>query len=143
MSTEQLLNKLKEVGTIINNIGIQTLENYITEERKTAANLQKENDIINAIVTLSDAGIKEQELYELLSKFWDVDSRKEAANYIKLGRYIEWPIIRLKDHLKNNDYTSIEIVKYMHNYNIREKLEHNPNLCELKVEQLKSKLEKL
>ncbi|MFQ9922015.1 MAG: hypothetical protein ACLRVU_00800 [Beduini sp.] len=142
MSIEQLINMLENAGMQIGKLGLEILENYIKEEHKNAEALQRENDVINVVITLSDIGKTENEIYDLLSKFWNIDSRKEATHYINIGRYTEWPYLRLKNHLRNLGYSSLEIIKFTKDYNVREKLKNNPNFCKLNNEQLMSKLMK-
>lgn len=118
------------------------IEDFINKECKAAEDKQRYNDIITCVIALSDVGVKEEDLYELLSKFWNIDSRSDALEYINIGRHLEWPYRRLKSLLKKNGNDNIMIVKYMRENNVREKLENNSKLCELPDEKLKLAVEK-
>lgn len=113
----------------------QTIQNHCDEARK----LQKEDDIIIFVMALSDYGKKEEDIYEALSKYWNIDSRREASEYIHQGRHIEWPINKLKIYLRKS---GIKVSVYMKENHVREKLANNPNLCTLSGEKLKAALEK-
>ena len=133
---------LKQAGIFLKDEGINALKSYINEECRSARENQKYNDIITSIVALSDAGTKEEDLYELLYKFWRIDSRELAKEYISLGRYVEWPYGRLKRLLKSMGYDNYSIIKYMKEYDVRKKLESNSKLCMLSDEKLKAEIEK-
>ena len=70
---------LKKAGVFAKDTAIQAGEEFVHNKCIAAKAEQRENDIIRAVVTLCDAGIKEAALYELLSKHWGIDSRAEAA----------------------------------------------------------------
>lgn len=130
------------VGVVLKDTAKLAGEDFIRKQRQEAAAEQKYNDIIRTVVTLSDAGIKEAALYDLLFRHWRVDSRDEASDYIRIGHTIEWPYMKLREYLESQEYSRVEIVGYMRKYDIRKKLETDPKLCELPVEKLKAKLEK-
>ena len=79
---------LKKAGVFAKDTAIQAGEEFVRNECSAAKAEQRENDIIRAVVTLCDAGIKEAALYELLSKHWGIDSRTEAAAYINKGFFM-------------------------------------------------------
>lgn len=140
---ERVKNRLCSVGLFLRETSIYAINEIIEEECKKSIAKQKENDIIKLVVTLSDVGISESELYTLLSEFWDVDSRREAKKYINIGRHIEWPYHRLKSHLEDEEIPKIDIIKYMKKHKVKDKLKNNPKLCELSIEELKIEVEKL
>lgn len=143
IDAEMIKNYLRGAGVFLKETSIESISESINEECRKSMCEQRYNDIITVVMTLSDVGIKEPELYNLLSKFWGIDSRQEATNYINVGRHIEWPYHRLKSYLISKEVIGIELVKYMRNHNVRDILKNNPELCELSVEELKSKIEKM
>ena len=98
--------------------------------------------IHSCVCRVSDVGTKEEELYELLYKYWKIDSRELAKEYISFGRYVEWPYGRLKRLLKSVGYDNYSIIKYMKEHDVRKKLESNSKLCMLSDEKLKAAIEK-
>ncbi len=138
-----LLNKLMNAGICIKNISEEALLEIIDDERKAAKYRQRENDIIEVIIMLSDMEKKDEELYEILSKYWNIDSRREASEYISIGRHVEWPYRRLKEYLKSEGLSSLEMIKYMKDNDVRKKLSNNSLLCELPEKKLKSEIDKL
>lgn len=144
MAISESINKgLKKAGVFLKGEAATMVEDFIYRECKIAAETQRYNDIIISVISLSDVGVKEQELYELLSKFWNIDSRKDATEYINIGRHLEWPYIRLKLFLEKQGYDGMEIIRYMRENNVRQKLKLNPKLCEVSDEKLKAALEKI
>lgn len=143
IDAEVVKNYLSGAGIFLKETGIEAISEAINEECRKSMFEQRYNDIITLVMTLSDVGIKEPELYNLLSKFWGIDSRQEATNYINVGRHIEWPYHRLRSYLISKEIIGIELVKYMSDYNVRDIIKNNPELCELSVEELKSKIEKM
>ena len=143
MEFRDLIDKLIDMpGVPMKEGAINLLENFINEEYKVAKEEQRYDDIITSVIALSDLGVKDNDLYELLSKYWNIDSRSEATEYINIGRHVEWPYRRLRALLKRSGYDNFRVVKYMKEYNVREKLKNNSNLCELADEKLKSAVEK-
>lgn len=133
---------LKKIGVFAKDTVVQAGEDFVRNECATIRAEQRRNDIITTIVTLCDAGIKEQALYELLSKHWGIDSRIEATTYIKEGRTIQWPLYRLKVLLERQGIVKADWVSYRHKYQVLEKLTANPLLCDLSDEKLKVAIEK-
>jgi hypothetical protein len=133
---------LKKAGVFAKDTAIQAGEEFVHNKCIAAKAEQRENDIIIAVVTLCDAGIKEAALYELLSKHWGIDSRTEAAAYINKGRAIQWPLLRLKAFLERQGIAKADWVSYKNKYQVIKKLETNPALCELSDEKLKAAIEK-
>lgn len=140
--SESIKEYMGEMGTFLKEEGRNQIEEFIRKECKIAKDNQRYNDIITSLIALCDVGVKEDDLYELLSKFWNIDSRSEATEYINIARHLEWPYIRLKSFLKKNGNDNYMIVKYMKEHNVRKKLENNSKLCELPDEKLKLEVEK-
>ena len=84
---------------------------------------------INYKQRLHDAG---------LYKYYSIDSHILTKEYIKLGRNIEWPLMKLKSYLKELGYTHLDIIKYIKEHNVRNQCKENPLLCELSKEDLKN-----
>lgn len=141
--SESFVDYMKKAGVYLKDAAVKSAEVFIRQECNLAKNEQRYNDIIISVVALSDRGAKDQDLYASLSKFWDIDSRNEATEYINIGRHVEWPYIRLKLLLKKNGYDNLAVVKYMNEHNVREKLKGNSKLCELSDEKLKIEIEKI
>ena len=136
---EKLISYAEKASVFLKDGGREGIEQYIQNERRDARSQQKKEDIIKFVIAFSDCGKKEEDIYEALSKYWNIDSRKEASEYIYEGRHIYWPMDKLKTYLKKNGENHIIYMKENH---VREKLENNPNLCTLSGEKLKAALEK-
>lgn len=142
IDNETVKEFMVKAGLVFKEGAEKAIKDFIYIECEKAANEQRYNDIIISIEALSDVGVKEAELYHLLSKFWNVESLSEATEYINIGRHLEWPYKQLRIYLKNIGYDNLEIVKYTQKYDVRKKLQNNPKLCELPDEKLKSAIEK-
>lgn len=143
IDVEMVKKYLRSAGVFLKETSIEAISKSINEECRKSMCEQRYNDIITVVMTLSDVGIKEPELYNLLSKFWGIDSRQEATNYINIGRHIEWPYHRLRSYLISKEIIGIELVKYMKHHKVRDILKNNPELYELSAEELKSRIEKM
>lgn len=131
-----------KVGVVLKDEAIKQFENYINEEVQEAVACERINGILNTIIALCDAGVKEAEIYRLLAEYFGIDSRSEATEYIKQGRTVEFPYRNLKAYLLKQGFDRISMVKFMRSNNVRNKLENNPKLCELSIEKLKMAVEK-
>lgn len=75
---------------------VNAIEDFIKKECKVAKDKQRYDDIITSVVALSDVGVKENDLYELLSKYWHIDSRSEATEYINIRKTFGMAMYKIK-----------------------------------------------
>ena len=129
---------LKELSINLNEEVEETISNKINDLCIQVKQEQKQKDIITCIIILSELNVKEEDLYEILNKYYSIDSRILTKEYIKLGRNIEWPLMKLKSYLKELGYTHLDLIKYIKEHNVREQCKENPLLCELSKEGLKN-----
>lgn len=146
MEKSEIFDLLKRFGVEIKDTSLKAIENefddYIWKQRKIAVEKQKQKDTIAAIVALCDAGItEEKKLHDLLYEHFYIDSRTEADSYIRVAKTVKFPLKKLRDYLKQEGYTLLEIRNFIESKCVKEKLEGNPRLCMLPIEELKDFLE--
>lgn len=114
----------------------------IYKQRKVAVEKQKQKDIVAAIVALCDVGItEEKKLHNLLHEHFHIDSRTEIDSYVRVAKTVNFPLNKLRNYLKQKGYTLLETQNFIKSKHVKEKLEGDPQLCMLSMEELKDFLE--
>lgn len=132
------MNGIKNIQNVLKDVTKEALDDFI----KKAEEKQKNNDIITFVMALSEAGLKVDDLYNFLNKFWGITDILEAKEFIEKGRYQEWPRKKLMDYLLKIGFSRYEIVCYMKEHDVLNKFKTNLKLCELSDEKLKMAVEK-
>lgn len=146
MNLDNLISKLKIAGVFLKDTAVSALQESVDEivfdEKRNAKEQQRKKDIITVLMVLSELNVKKDDMYDLLYRYWQIDSRSEATEFIRIGCTVEYPFRQLRDYLLNNGYSYNEMRNFMENNRVREKLENNPELAKMPIEKLKSEMEK-
>lgn len=98
-------------------------------------------DMERATAAFAELGAGKQQMYELLHKWFGVDSMEEADSYIREGAQFEYPMTLLEEYLNHEGYETIDIIRFKKDHNVVERLRRDPSLANLTAEQLKQRME--
>ena len=129
---------LHQAGVVLKDSVIDYIEQQCREEVAQAKMMQREGDIIVAIMGFIDLKASDMNILELLQKHYGIDSVSEGKKYILDARSF-YQCDKLKAYLGISGATW---VRYKHEHELLEQLKSNPKLLELPVEKLKSYIEK-
>lgn len=105
------------------------------------ASRQFRRDMERATAAFAELGADKQKMYELLRKWFGVDSMEEADSYIRDGAQFEYPVTLLEEYLKHEGYETMDIIRFKRDHNVAERLRRDPSLSSLTPEQLKQRME--
>ena len=128
---------LHEAGVVLKDSVIDYIEEQCREVAY-AKSMQRENDIIAAIMGFIDLKASDMNILELLQKHYGIDSISEGKKYIVDARSF-YQCNKLKAYLGINGATW---VRYKNEHKLLDKLKSNPKLLEMSVEKLKFYIEK-
>lgn len=129
---------LCEAGVVLKDSIVDCIEQKCQEEVAHEKKLQRENDIIAAIMGFIDLKASDMNILELLQKHYKVDSISEGKKYIIDARSF-YQLKKLKDYLGISDETWM---RYRNEHKLLDKLQSDPKLLEMPVEKLKLYIEK-
>lgn len=101
-----------------------------------AADEQFRHDMIQLTAALADLGATRDQMRELMRKWFVVDSMSEIDMYIREGAQVRFPIRRIHEHMVRDGKRSVEIMHFIDNHNVEERLRCDPSLAELETDEL-------
>lgn len=102
---------------------------------------QRKRDVESAIMAFLELKVKDQDIYKLLSKYFDIDSISEASGRLfsaKKSRQIK----ALRKYCCKFGMTSREFREYAIDHNLEEKLADDERLLDMQPEKLKAIIDK-
>jgi len=102
---------------------------------------QEKRDIRAAVRAFFDIKVKDQDVYRLLSEYFNVDSIKEATEYLMDAKKTS-QIIALREYCKSQGMNYREFREYADSHNLDEALLLNKRLLDVPPEKLKLILDK-
>ena len=129
---------LQKAGFLLKDGAVEYIEQCCREEEHHAKEMQRESDILAAIMGFVDLKASDMTILELLQKYFGIDSISEGKQYIIDAR-IYYQCSKLKDYL---GLSGPDWLRYKNEYAVLSKLKNNPKLLEMPVEKLITKIEK-
>ena len=129
---------LKEIGITLKEGAIEYIEQLCRKEVYDAKAIQRENDIVSAIMGFIDLKASDMDILELLQKHFGVDSISDGKRYIVNARSY-YQCNKLKAHL---GLSGVDWVRYKNDNTVLDKLRANPKYLDMPVEKLKAAIEK-
>lgn len=129
---------LQKIGVTLKDGAVEYIEQHCWEEMSDAKAIQRENDIISAIMGFIDLKASDMQIIELLQKHFGVESISEGKRYIVDARSY-YQCDKLKAHL---GLSGMAWVRYKNEHKVMEKLKLNPKLQEMPIDKLKAAIEK-
>lgn len=129
---------VKDKGkALIREVAVRHDDDVRAEER----DCQFRRDMKRATAAFAELGADKQKMYELLRKWFGVDSMEEADSYIREGAQFEYPMTLLEEYLKREGYETMDIIRFKKDHNVVDRLQRDPSLSNLAAEQLKQRME--
>lgn len=129
---------LQTIGVVLKDNIVEYIEQHCREEVSDAKAIQRENDIISAIMGFIDLKASDMDILELLQKHFGIDTISEGKRYIVDARSY-YQCNKLKEHL---DLSGVAWVRYKNEHAVLNKLKSNPKLLEMSPDKLKAYFEK-
>lgn len=141
MDAKKVIN---EAGNIASEAWHGAVNDYSADIRnqtwKEATSYQKKMDVQAAVRAFVELKVKDQEIYQLLSKYFGVDSISEVNEYLfhaKKPRQIK----ALRQLCERQGMQMEQFRTYAKQHKLEERLKENPKLLELTPEKLKDLLD--
>lgn len=149
MSKKTVIEKVSEAGDWLLETAADSIKDakmrredaLYDEGYNEGRNKQKEKDVIAAVEAFLELKIKEQEIYRLLSDYFDVDSVSEVTALLKAAKKRR-QIKALKSYCESKGMTFQEFREYAREHRLSEKLDADESLLEIKPDKLKTIVEK-
>ncbi len=116
-------------------------DDLYNEGYEDGQNSQEKRDIRAAVRAFFDIKVKDQDVYRLLSEYFNVDSIKEATEYLMDAKKTS-QIIALREYCKSQGMNYREFREYADSHNLDEALLLNKRLLDVPPEKLKLILDK-
>ena len=101
-----------------------------------AADEQFRHDMIRLTAALADLGVKRDRMRELMRKWFAVDSMSGIDMYIREGAQVRYPIRRIYERMGRDGKRNIEIMHFIDDHNVKERLRRDPALADLETDEL-------
>lgn len=128
---------LQTIGVTLKDGTIEYIEQHCREEVSDAKAIQRENDVISAIMGFIDLKASDMDILELLRKHFGIDTISEGKRYIVDARSY-YQCNKLKGHL---DLSGVAWVRYKKEHAVLNKLKSNSKLLEMSPDKLKAYFE--
>ena len=129
---------LCEAGIVLKDSIVDCIEQKCQEEVAREKELQRKKDIIVAIMGFIDLKASDMNILELLQKHYGIDSISEGKKYIIDARS-SYQLKKLNDYLAISGETWM---RYRNEHKLLDKLQSDPKLLEMPVQNLKLYIEK-
>lgn len=129
---------LQKTGTVLQDNVIKYIEQQCREEVDRAKAMQREEDILRAIMGFIDLKVSDMVILKLLQKHYGIDYVSEGKRYIVDARSF-YQCDKLKAYL---GLSGVDWVRYKNEHAVLDKLKSNPKLLEMPTEKLKEYIEK-
>lgn len=133
-----ILNGAKEIARDSMN---EVVNRRVDEEILAAQQRQYERDVYSAVCSFLELKLSDAEIYQLLAKYFKMDSITEASEYVRDAK-ISRQIVKLREYLNQKHSGSFDFRQYAENYRLEEKLKNNPKLLDISAEKLRAAIEK-
>lgn len=129
---------LQKIGVTLKESAVEFIEQHCKEEVASAKAIQRNNDIVSAIMGFIDLKATDMQILELLQKYFMVESISEGQVYI-VNAHCYYQCDKLKAYL---GLIGVDWIRYKNDNSVLEKLKSNPKLLDMSVEKLKAAIEK-
>lgn len=129
---------LCKAGIILEDRANEYIEQRSQEEVENARAMQREEDILAAIMGFIDLKASDMDILGLLQKHYGIDSISKGKKYIADVRIIR-QCNKLKTYL---GISGAAWIRYRNEYAVVDRLKSDQKLLELPVEKLKARIEK-
>lgn len=103
---------------------------------------QRKRDVEAAVMAFLDLKVKELDIYNILSKYFGVDSISEASEFLKTAKKVKCYDAFCEYCKRNIGMTRKEYLEYVDGHNLEEQVDNDERLLDMSPEKLKAYLDK-